>query len=151
MSSISCSFFETNDNKSEVSCVEVYMQMKDIGFEGNLIDNGWIEHLKYENGVTNLNAVMILSEIVYWYRPVEIRDEYSGDVKGYRKKFRADKLQKSYDALAKRFGLTKRQVKDACDFLIKRGIITIEFRHVKTEAGTIPNVMFVEPVMENLK
>ena len=47
---------------------EVYMQMKDICLEGNLVDNGWIENLKYDNGKTNLNAVMILSEIVYWYR-----------------------------------------------------------------------------------
>jgi hypothetical protein len=127
------------------------MQMKGMCLDGNIIDNGWIEHLKYENGITNLNAVMILSEIVYWYRPIEIRDEYTGAVKGYRKKFRADKLQKSYDSLAERFGLTKRQVKDACDFLRKRELIFIEFRHVKTKAGIIPNVMFVEPNIGNLK
>ena len=42
--------------------MEIYMKMKDISLEGNLIDSGWIENLKYENWKTNLNAVMILSE-----------------------------------------------------------------------------------------
>jgi hypothetical protein len=131
--------------------MKIYMQMKDLALEGNLIDNGWIENLRYENGKTNLNAVMILSEIVYWYRPTEIRNELTGQVEGYRKKFKADKLQKNYQALGDRFGLTKRQAKDACDFLKGKGIISVEFRTIKTESGKLPNVMFIEPIIENLK
>lgn len=131
--------------------MEIYMKMKDISLEGNLIDSGWIENLKYENGKTNLNAVMILSEIVYWYRPVEIRDESTGAVLGYKKKFKKDKLQKTYEALGERFGLSKRQAKLACDYLKEKGIITVEFRTIKTSQGRVPNVMFVEPVIEELK
>lgn len=131
--------------------MEVYMNVKDLALEGNLIDNGWIENLKYDNGKTNLNAVMILSEIVYWYRPTEIRNESSGQIEGYKKKFRADKLQKTYQALGDRFGLSKRQAKDACDFLKSKDIISVEFRTIKTESGSLPNVMFIEPIFENLK
>lgn len=131
--------------------MEIYMKMKDISLEGNLIDSGWIENLKYENGKTNLNAVMILSEIVYWYRPVEIRDESTEAVLGYKKKFKKDKLQKTYEALGERFGLSKRQAKLACDYLKEKGIITVEFRTIKTSQGRVPNVMFVEPVIEELK
>lgn len=131
--------------------MEIYMKMKDISLEGNLIDSGWIENLKYENGKTNLNAVMILSEIVYWYRPVEIRDESTGAVLGYKKKFKKDKLQKTYEALGERFGLSKRQAKLACDYLKEKGIITVEFRTIKAGDRTLPNVMFVEPVIEELK
>ncbi len=31
--------------------MEIYMKMKDISLEGNLIDSGWIENLKYEKNV----------------------------------------------------------------------------------------------------
>ena len=127
------------------------MQMKDICLEGNLVDNGWIENLKYDNGKTNLNAVMILSEIVYWYRPMAIRDEFTGQVVGYKKKFAADKLQMKYETIGNRLGLTKRQVKDACDFLRNRNLITIEFRTVETSLGRLPNVMYIELVIDNLK
>jgi hypothetical protein len=131
--------------------IEVYMEMKDICLEGNLIDNGWIESLKYDNGKTNLNAVFLLSEITYWYRPTLIKSETTGQVVGYKKKFAADKWQIRYDELGKRLGLTKGQVKDACDFLRDKGLITIEFRTVQTYYGPLPNVMFIEPVIENLK
>lgn len=38
-------------------------------------------------------------------------------VLGYKKKFKKDKLQKTYEALGERFGLSKRQAKLACDYL----------------------------------
>jgi hypothetical protein len=129
----------------------IYMQMKDLCLEGNIIDNGWIENLRYESGKPNFNAILILSEIVYWYRPTEIRDESTGQVIGYKKKFKADKLQKSYEQLGSRFNLSKRQAKDAIDFLKDIKILSVEFRTIQTPIGLLPNVMFVEPIMENLK
>ena len=72
-------------------------------------------------------------------------------VLGYKKKFKKDKLQKTYEALGERFGLSKRQAKLACDYLKEKGIITVEFRTIKTSQGRVPNVMFVEPVIEELK
>jgi hypothetical protein len=100
----------------------------------------------------NLAAAVILSDVVYWYRPQEIRDEATGKVIELRRKFKADKLQKSYQAWADQFGLTKRQVKDAVVFLRNQGLITTEFRQIRTETGLVlSNVLFVEPVVDELR
>jgi hypothetical protein len=100
----------------------------------------------------NLTAAVILSDIVYWYRPQEIRNEATGQVVEQRRRFKADKLQKSYQAWADQFGLTKRQVKDAVLFLRKQGLITTEFRQVRTDSGLVlSNVMFVEPVLARIE
>jgi|GEM_PF-5761035 len=131
--------------------METYLLVKEVPIQGNLIDNGWIKNLRYPNGKENINAVLILSEIVYWYRPAEVIDKISGKVIGYKKKFKADKLQKSYEALGEKFGLSRDQAKRACDFLREKGVITIEFRNVKTEHRVIPNVMFVELMIEKYK
>ena len=41
----------------------IVLEMKNLNIEGNVIDNGWIENLRYDNGKPNMNAIMILSEI----------------------------------------------------------------------------------------
>lgn len=120
--------------------------------QGNVLDSGWFQHLTLSNGKANLNAIIILSEIIYWYKPSEIRDEITGELIGYKKKFKADKLQKSYQSLADQFGLTKIQVKSACKFLRDKGLITIEFRTVQIERGiNLANVMFIEPIVEKIE
>lgn len=120
--------------------------------QGNVLDSGWFQHLTLTNGKANLNAIIILSEIIYWYKPSEIRDEITGELIGYKKKFKADKLQKSYQSLADQFGLTKTQVKSACKFLRDKGLITIEFRTVQIERGiNLANVMFIEPIAEKIE
>lgn len=125
--------------------METYMKFKDEKLTGNIIDNGWIENLKFKSGKTNVNACLVLSEIVYWYRPTLVRDETTGRVLGYKKKFKADKLQKQYEDIGERFGLTKDQVRDACVFLKKKKIITTEFRTVKNRQGKkCPNRMYID-------
>ena len=61
----------------------IVLEMKNLNIEGNVIDNGWIENLRYDNGKPNMNAIMILSEIVYWYKPTLVRDEITGEVNGF--------------------------------------------------------------------
>lgn len=123
------------------------MAFKDIAFHGNIIPMPWYKHLTMEDGKPNLPAIIILSDIVYWYRPTEVRDEITGQLVGYKSKFKSDKLQRSYDQMAEQFGLTKRQAKDAINYLISRGAVTREFRTVPSASGAmLGNVMFVEPV-----
>lgn len=123
-----------------------------INFRGTLIDDGWYNHITFDNGKPNLNAILILSEIIYWYRPTEIKDEVSGQLLGFRKKFWDDKLQKNYQALADRFGISKRESQNACIFLKKMDLITIEQRTIITKDGMkIPNVTFIEPITENVR
>ncbi|OTY73936.1 DNA replication protein DnaD [Bacillus thuringiensis serovar vazensis] len=88
--------------------------------------------------------------MVYWYRPTVIRDEIDGKVT-YKKKFKADKLQKNYQQLADTFGFTKLQVKRACDLLTDMLLIKIEFRTINADGKILNNVMFVEPVPTEIK
>jgi hypothetical protein len=125
-----------------------------MNFTGNILPASWFQHPLFRNpsGRLNLPAVIVLSDILYWYRPQEIRDEGTGTIIERRRKFRADKLQKTYQSWADQFGLTKRQVKDAVSFLRVQGLITIEFRNIQTDSGlALSNVMFVEPVIDNLR
>ena len=63
-----------------------------LQFTGNVIPSSWYHTIKKETGKPNLNAIIILADIVYWYRPVEIRDEATGQLCGFKKKFQADIL-----------------------------------------------------------
>lgn len=129
----------------------VVAAISEIHFQGNILPLSWLQHplLHYDSGKVNLNAAVILSDIVYWYRATEVRDEESGKVVSRRRKFDYDMLQKSNQAWADLFGLTKRQVQAAVAFLKKRGLIDTELRNIKTKGGLIcSNVQFVEPVPE---
>ncbi|MGG0704883.1 DnaD domain protein [Bacillus paramobilis] len=121
------------------------LQIGQINFRGNVIDHGWFKTLTLDNGKPNIVAITILGEFVYWYKPTEVRSEESSQVQ-YKQKFKADMLQKSYQQLADSFGFTKRQVKDACDFLKERGLIKIEFRTIVVSGTRCNNVMYVEPI-----
>lgn len=120
-----------------------------LGIQGNIIPETWYGHLKLPSGRTDLNAIVILAEIVYWYRPSQIKDEETGKVT-WHKKFHADKLQKSYQQLADKFGLTKRQVSDAVHRLVDQGLITTELRDMTVKGLRLTNVMFMEPVYKRV-
>ncbi|TCO55508.1 hypothetical protein [Caldanaerobacter subterraneus] len=127
-------------------------KMMELNFEGNIIPAQWYKKITYPSGKPNLNAIIILSEIVYWYRPKIERNPYTGEVIGYKQKFNGDKLQRSYQSFADQFGLTKRQVQEAIKYLQKLGLIKVEFRNLKTDKGlTLTNIMFIEPVTEKIK
>ncbi|PEQ95528.1 primosomal replication protein N [Bacillus cereus] len=126
------------------------LQIGQINFRGNVIDHGWFKTLTLDNGKPNIVVITILGEIVYWYKPTEVRSEESSQVQ-YKQKFKADTLQKSYQQLADSFGFTKRQVKEACDFLKERGLIKIEFRTILVNGTRCNNVMYVEPVPEMIQ
>lgn len=121
-----------------------------MNFRGNVIDHGWFKTITLDNGKPYVIAITILGEVVYWYKPTEIRDEESNHVR-YKQKFKADMLQKNYQQLADSFGFTKRQVKDACDYLKDRNLIHIEFRTVFVNGTRCNNVMFIEPVPEEIQ
>ncbi|SHI01001.1 conserved phage C-terminal domain-containing protein [Clostridium grantii] len=131
---------------------KIVSEVGKLNFTGNIINWAWFKNLTHDNGKANMNAIVILSEIIYWYRPTEVRDEMSGEIIRYKKKFKADKLQKSYQSLADNFGLTKGQAKAACKFLKDKGLITIEFRNIITSSGqSLSNIMFIEPIIEEIR
>jgi uncharacterized phage protein (TIGR02220 family) len=127
-------------------------EIGNLSFTGNIINLAWFKNLSHDNGKANMNAIVILSEIIYWYKPTQIIDKNSGQLIGYKKKFKEDKLQKSYQSLANKFGITKGQAKAACKFLKDKGLIDIEFRNITTSSGqNLSNIMFIEPIVEEIK
>ncbi|MBE5113357.1 DNA replication protein DnaD, partial [Bacillus paranthracis] len=126
------------------------MKIARINLRGNTMDQGWFKHLTLDNGKPYMVAITVLSEIFYWYKPTEIRDEKTNEIR-YKQKFKADKLQKSYQQLADSFGFTKRQVLEACKYLLKRKLIVIEFRTIIVNGTRHNNVMYVEPIVENIE
>ena len=127
------------------------MAFKDLHLDGNIIPMAWFKHLKYDNGKPDLNAIMILSDLVYWYRPTPVRDEPTGQVSGYRQKFKHDLLQKSYQSYVDLFGLSKGQVTDALGRLEAQGLVKRVFRHLETPRGTLPNVLFIDLNPDNIQ
>ncbi len=49
-----------------------------MNFSGNIIPNSWFRTLCDKSGHPYMNAIVILTDIRYWYTPTEIRDEKSG-------------------------------------------------------------------------
>ena len=115
-------------------------------FTGTLIPHAWYAALTLPSGKPDLVAITLLADIVYWYRPVVERDPVTGQVLSQRKKFKGDMLQRSYQAFAAQFGLTKRQVREALGRLEQTGVIRKEFRHLDTPYGRCANVLFVAPI-----
>lgn len=118
-------------------------RVAEINFTGNVIPSVWFKTIVNDKGRPYLLAIMILSEIVYWYRPIEERDENTGEFIGYRTKFKQDLLQKSYKDLAEYYQVTKRQVTDAIIVLEKLGVIQREFRTVEKNKVRCNNVLFI--------
>jgi len=118
--------------------------MGTINFEGNIIPMEWFSHLKLDNGKPDTISILILSDIVYWYRPTIIRDESSGRITGSRKKFKSDILQRSYSDFEKLLGFSEKQTREALIRLEKRNILERVFRHINVGGQKIPNVMFIK-------
>lgn len=125
-----------------------------LHFSGNITHHSWWQHIRYSNkrgDFTDPWAVNILADIVYWYRPVEIRDEQTGHLLGYRKKFSEDKLQRSPEAFSELFCCSVKVVREALKLLEQLNLIDIELRAVRTDWGVIPTAMFIGLNSDKLK
>jgi len=115
------------------------------------IPHSWYSNLKTEGGNTDIIGALILADTVYWYTPTDVLSEKTGKVVSQKQKFKLDKLQRSYKYFENLFGFTHIQVKRATDRLIKRNLLTREFRTIEYGDMKMGNVMFIEPISENVK
>jgi hypothetical protein len=46
---------------------QIIQQIGSMRFVGNIIPNEWFNQIKLESGRTDTQAIIILSEIIYWY------------------------------------------------------------------------------------
>jgi hypothetical protein len=122
-----------------------------INFSGNIIPEVWFQAIKH-NGKTNVNAALILSEIIWWYRPQEIRDEGTGKLIATSRKFNGDLLQRSHQSFAHKFGITKKQSYDACKLLERLGLIElILIKSMTLPSGDrIGNVLYIRVFPEKI-
>ena len=121
-----------------------------ISITGNIIPQIWYKTITHPSGKPYLEAIVILSDIVYWYRPTEVRDERTGEVIAYRKRFKADLLQRSYADLAQQFGISKREATNAVVALEKIGVVRRHLRTIDVNGTKMANVLFLELVPKAL-
>lgn len=125
-------------------------RMSRINITGNIIPAAWYKTIRKSTGKPYLNAIVILSDIVYWYRAAEIRDEGSGQLIGFRKRFHSDLLQRSYQQLADQFGISKRDANNAVVELEKLGVVRRVFRTLCINGQQVPNVLFLDLDVDTL-
>lgn len=125
-------------------------KMAAINLTGNIIPQIWYKQIVRDNGKPHLLAITILSDIVYWYRPTELRDPATGAFKGYSKKFAGDLLQRSYSQLSEQFGESKRSVTEAVIRLEKLGVIERVFRTIEVGGILYNNVLYIKLIPEKL-
>lgn len=130
---------------------ETVDQISQMRITGNVIPSAWYQTIRKESGKPYLNAIVILSDIVYWYRAAEVRSEGSGELLGYKKRFKADLLQRSYQQIADQFGISKRDASNAIVELEKMGVVKRVFRKLNMGGIVIPNVLFLALDVEGLK
>lgn len=129
---------------STITPTDTVMAIGQINLTGNVTPASWWRHITLPSGRPDQTAITLLSEIVYWYRPAEVRNENTGELTGYRKRFHGDMLQRNYQAFADQFGFSKREATDALKRLRDAGLITLELRTVNTPAGSVmSNVLFI--------
>lgn len=120
--------------------------LMELNISGNVIPHSWYSTIIRDNGKPYLNAIIILSDIVYWYRPSEIRDEYTGGVTGIKKRFRGNYLQRNYQQLADQFGISKKEARSALQKLEAIGVIRRHLSSVASGNGVLSNVLYIELV-----
>jgi len=130
-------------------------QLIGISLQGNIIPQIWYKvfvkkDLKYPK--PHLLAINILADIVFWYRPREERDEITGAIIGYSKRFSGDLLQRSYEQLANMFGCSKGQATDAIVFLQKEmGVVERKFENRNINGVVCNNILYISLNVERLK
>jgi len=141
------SFFPGRDLPSftpDQELPEVVSEIGKIHFRGNITPHTWYQHIKLPSGKPDLNAIIILGEIVYWYRPVQVFDQDGRP--SLVKRFYDDTFQSAAAYYEKKFGLTKDQVRKALKRLEEAGFIEREYRNVVRNGICYNNVMFIRPV-----
>lgn len=132
---------------------KICTEMGSLHLEGNIICPSWYAAIKCGTlQKTDLVAIQILADILYWYRPTIIRDEISGEIIEVKQKFKYDKLQKAYQQYSDLFGVTKERIKESIDNLVALNLVSREFRNIVTSSRLhLTNVMFLEPNLESVK
>lgn len=108
----------------------------------------WSKIIVHDSGKPHWPAIFMFSKILYWYQRTEVFHEETGAFIGYKKKFKADMLQRSYGQFAEEIGCSPSEAHSGLKAIVKAGLIKIELRDLPNLK--LNNVMFVEPIPEKI-
>lgn len=124
----------------------------EMNFTGNVIPEAWYHTITNQARKPCPLAILLLADIVYWYRPTEKRDETTQNVRYEKKFYDDDYLQRSYDQITNKFGISKKQAREALIVLEDLGVVKRHFKDIVLESGMkLRNVMFLELNPNSLK
>ena len=115
-----------------------------IHFEGNIVPHRWYQNITLPSGKPDLPAIIVLAEIVYWYRPYQTLTKGGKPI--LHKHFDGDMFQCTAAYFESKFGLTKDQTRKALKRLEDMGLIRREYRSIVQQGILRNNIMFIEPV-----
>lgn len=116
-----------------------------IGFKElcNVVPLRWYKTITTISGKPDLNAITILSEIFYWYRPKFLIDPESGKEKLVNK-FSGELWQTSYRHFEEKFTYNHQKIRRALVRLEKLGLIERIITNVKLKGQKYTNVLFIK-------
>ncbi|RJF74434.1 hypothetical protein D3875_03925 [Deinococcus cavernae] len=122
-----------------------------LNITGNVTPHVWYlrSEFRTDSNRPDRNMITAMADILYWYRPREVRDEEHGGIfVGYERKFAREMLQYDYERRGAIFGMSKREMQEACTKLSKRGLVRIEYVTERFKGKLLHNVVYIEPVPE---
>ena len=125
-----------------------------IPMSGNIVPSSWMQLIRMPNGKQgtkpDIYAIHLLSELVYWYRNAEVRDEETGRLVEIKKRFKADYVQRSHKQIAEYFGVSTDTSKEIISRLKSMGLIETIIQKKLERIGKKPlfNVMYIRLIPE---
>ncbi|ALA26061.1 hypothetical protein [Piscirickettsia salmonis] len=117
----------------------------EMHFAGLTLPETWFNVITTVNAKPDIDAILILAEIISWYRPIESRCPDSGRLIGYKRRFPLHKLQRSYKELGDKFAISSKRTADAISRLVAMGLITLEVQVEGIKNKQVERLFF-EPV-----
>lgn len=127
-----------------------------LSITGDVTPRAWYQTVTREDGRPFLLAIAILSDVTYWYRPREVRDEGSSMVVRWERRFADERwLSRSYDQICDAFGCSRRECAYALKRLEEIGVIRRHTRCVRRVVSGVERLMtgvlFIELVPSVLR
>lgn len=110
---------------------------------GNIIPNQWYDKFIKPNGSTDSDMLIVMGEIVYWNRPICIKENPATGEITYKNKFKGDAWQTSYGHFEEKFGFKHEKMRRIFVKLENQGILKREPRQIKVRGQTYSNVLFI--------
>lgn len=130
---------------------EIVDRIGKISITGDVIPIIWYETVLNDRGKPAYLSILLLADILYWYKPVEVRDERTGRVIGWKKRFDGPLLQRDYKHWAAKYGESEKTIKRAMEILLSVHAIIKHNEMVEMENGLIRNnVLYWEIVPETI-